>query len=92
MKENDLFVCDVTDEIIINNSEPRNANEETLLKILLSTFGEFTTIPKISKTLKISKTSLYLARDDRKFVTYLVQNRTIVLTKTLINFMRTYED
>lgn len=89
--KNDLFTCDIQDKNIIKNSEPQNEDEKVLLKILIKNFGEFTTIPKISKKLKISRSYLYEARDRRRFVSYSVGGKTIVLTKTLLNFMRTFE-
>ncbi|MFK4784366.1 hypothetical protein [Fusobacterium sp. MFO224] len=92
MKKDSLFVYDITDKDIIKKSKPKTKDEKTLLKILLETFGEFTTIPEVSKTLKISKTSLYLAKNQRQFVSYLIENRIVILTKTLINFMKTYDD
>jgi len=89
--ENNLFMYDITDEEIIKKSEPINDDEKTLLNILLTTFGDFASIPEISETLKISKTYLYRAKNQRKFVTYSVGGRKVVLTKTLINFIRTFE-
>lgn len=89
--KNEMFVFDINDEEIIEKSKPKNKDEKLLLKILLNSLGEFTTIPEISKTLKISKTYLYRARDERRFVSYAIGSRVLVLTKTLVHFMRTYE-
>lgn len=90
--KNDLFLYDLTDESIIKKSEPMNKDEKTLLEILLKTFGDFASIPEISKTLKISKTYLYSAKNKRKFVTYLTGKKIVVLTKTLVHFMRTFDN
>lgn len=92
MIEHSLFVYDIHDKDIIRKSKPKTKDEKTLLKILLETFGDFTTIPEVSNTLKISASSLYRAKNERLFVTYLVENRIVILTKTLLNFMRTYDD
>ncbi|MDP0507274.1 MAG: hypothetical protein Q7K47_08685 [Fusobacterium sp. JB019] len=92
MKKNNLFVYDITDKEIIEKSKPKNNDEKTLLKILLETFGQFATIPEVSKTLKISRTSLYLGKHQRQFVSYSIKKKIVILTKTLVNFMRTYAD
>lgn len=89
--KNNLFIYDIEDKNIIKNSEPKTEDEKTLLKILMKNFGEFTTISEISKKLKISRTYLYEAKDNRRFVSYIVGGKTIILTKTLLNFMRTFE-
>lgn len=90
--KNNLFIYDIKDKNIIKDSEPITDDEKTLLKILMKNFGEFTTIPEISKKLKISRSSLYAAKAERKFVSYIVGGKIIILTKTLINFMKTFED
>lgn len=86
------FLDEIKDEDIIKDSNPRDDDERELLKMLIKNFGEFTSIAEVSKKFKISKSYLYVAREEKKFVSYKMGKRIIIMTKTLINFMRHDEE
>lgn len=77
---------------ILDFAKPRNCNEKELLEILYKNLGEVTTIKKLCKFLNLSESHIYKALEERKLVAYKTGSKNLILTKTILNMVRSREE
>ena len=71
-----------------HNWEARNDIEKYLEKLLLDELGQFTSIKDLVEMFKVSKTIWYEALEEGKIMYFTISTRKIVVTRSLLPFLR----
>ena len=71
-----------------HNWEARNDIEKYLEKLLLDELGQFTSIKDLVEMFKVSKTIWYEALEEGKIMYFNISTRKIVVTRSLLPFLR----
>ena len=71
-----------------HNWEARNDIEKYLEKLLLDELGQFTSIKDLVEMFKVSKTIWYEALEEGKIMYFNISSRKIVVTRSLLPFLR----
>ena len=71
-----------------HNWEAKNDIEKYLEKLLLDELGQFTSIKDLVEMFKVSKTIWYEALEEGKIMYFNISSRKIVVTRSLLPFLR----
>lgn len=77
-----------TDQEVLEKAVPKTFREKLFLRTLERKLGEITTVQEISDYLKISKATVYRGIDENKLLTFKMEKKILVLTKTILNAVR----
>ena len=71
-----------------HNWETRNDVEKYLERLLLDELGQFTSIKDLVELFKVSKTIWYEALEEGKIMYFTISTRKIIITRSLLPFLR----
>ena len=71
-----------------HNWEAKNDIEKYLERLLLDELGQFTCIKDLVELFKVSKTMWYDALDEGKIMYFTISSRKIIITRSLLPFLR----